>query len=135
MIIVAFLTILFGMIDLGIGVFRYNMVSHAARQGARLAIVHGSLATSGWQGGPWGPGTVGPVALSDSSAPAAAVGATVVGLDKTQAQMTITWLDGKNEADNRVRVTVTYPYRPFVTFIFGSPTYTLTATSTMIIAH
>ncbi len=135
MIIIALLTIVFGMIDLGSGAFRYNMVCHAARQGARLAIVHGSLAKSGYQGGPWGPATFGPVALNDSSAQATAMSTRVGGLDLSQAQMTITWPDGSNDAENRVRVTVTYPYRPIMTFIFGSPTITLTATSTMTIAH
>ena len=67
-LIMVFLTIILGMIDLGMGVFRSNLVSQLARQGARMAIVHGSKAPSGWQGGPWGPSAYGPVSLNDSGA-------------------------------------------------------------------
>src|SRR5947208_2891308 len=50
----AFMSLMFGMLDLGTGVLRNHMISEAARQGARQAAVHGSLAPSGWNGGPWG---------------------------------------------------------------------------------
>ena len=52
------MTLCLGMLDLGIGVFQYHIVSEAARQGARQAIVHGQMAPAGWNGGPWGPSTI-----------------------------------------------------------------------------
>lgn len=135
LVVLTFLTIILGMIDLGNGVFRYKLVSQLARQGARQAIVHGSQAPAGWQGGPCWPATHGPVALNGSAAPEQALAPYASGLDTAQAQLTVTWLDGNNQAESRVRVTVTCPYQPIMTFIFGNPTYTLTATSTMTIAH
>src|SRR5438067_10755530 len=51
-----FLTLVFGMIDLGIGVLRYHIVAEAARQGARIAIVHGNVTPPGGRPlSPWGP--------------------------------------------------------------------------------
>ena len=50
-----FLTLTMGILDLGVGVFRYHIVSQAARQGARRAAVHGELATAI---GVWGPNTI-----------------------------------------------------------------------------
>src|SRR5262245_26201074 len=50
-VIFVFLILVFGMMDLGIGVARNNALSQAARQGVRQAIVHGRLAPSGWNGG------------------------------------------------------------------------------------
>ena len=54
-ILPVFLLLIFGMIDVGMGVFRNNLLSEAARHGARQAIVHGAFAPTGWDGGPWGP--------------------------------------------------------------------------------
>ena len=39
--VIAFLTLLFGMIGFGIAVYDYNFVSDAAREGTRYASVHG----------------------------------------------------------------------------------------------
>ena len=41
-----FVTLVFGMIDLSIALFRKHVASEAARQGARIATVHGYLAPS-----------------------------------------------------------------------------------------
>ncbi len=43
-ILPVFLTLILGMLDLSTGVFRHQLVSQAARQGVRRAIVHGKLA-------------------------------------------------------------------------------------------
>ena len=72
--ITALLMLALGAIDLGMAVFRQNVLSHAARQGVRQAAVHGRLARSGWKGGPWGPNadtnyTYGPVAATDADRP------------------------------------------------------------------
>jgi Flp pilus assembly protein TadG len=133
--LLTFLTLVLGMLDLALGVLHYHCVSQAARQGARLAIVHGSMAPSGWNGGPWGPAAYGPVAGNNSTPLATALAPYLAGLDASQARVSAQWPDGSNEPESRVRVTVTYPYRPMITFIFGRPTYTLSATSTMIITH
>jgi Flp pilus assembly protein TadG len=135
LVMVVFLTLILGTLDLGLGVFRNNTLSQAARQLARQAVVHGSLSQEVTT--PWGPSTYGPVAANDTGAIATALQPYLVGMDPANVTVTVTWLDGGNapDQDQRVRVTLSVPYQPMMTFIFGNPTYTLTATSTMYIAH
>ena len=40
-----------------------------------------------------------------------------------------------NKPGSAVTVTVTIPYRPLMTFIFGAPTFNLSGSSRMYIAH
>jgi hypothetical protein len=138
-ILFVFIMLTFGMLDLGIGVLRYHILANAARQGARSAIVHGERAAAL---GPWGTGTI--------DVPATSAGVPIVGgvtadgskygiqyflagCDMANTQIKAEWLDGSNAYGKRVRVTVTSPYRPFMTF-FLVPT-TIKAVSTMQIAH
>ncbi len=62
-VLMLFLTVTVGMLDLGREVFLYHVLNNAARQGARRAIVHGQLATVE---GVWGPTKIGPVLASTS---------------------------------------------------------------------
>ena len=128
-----FLMLIMGLLDLGIGVYRYNLVCQAARQGARQAIVHGALAPS--QIGSWGPATYGPTPASGSNAIAVALQPYLTGIEPSTVTIKYQWLDGDNQFGHRVQVTVTYSYKPMMTFIFGSPTYNLGTVSTMRIAH
>ncbi len=134
-VILPFLIITLGMIDLGTAVFRHHVVSQAARQGVRKAIVHGSLAPSGWNGGKWGPAKFGPVAATDTDPKAQAIAPYLSGLDTSATNVTMEWLDTSNLAEKRVRVTVSTTWTPAVTFIFGGLTRTLSASATMPIAH
>lgn len=142
-VLLTFLTLVLGMLDLGLGVARYNSLAHAARQGARQAIVHGSMAN---RLGVWGPATVGPFSLSatppsivlpstDAADIAAFIQPTLVHFNPVEVTVTVAWPEGDNEFGKAVTVTLSAPYRPMMTFIFGNPTITLTAESTMSIAH
>lgn len=132
-VVFVFLVLVLGMLDLGLGVFRYNTFAQAARQGARQAIVHGSMAD---RLGTWGPAPYSGLA-SDAHPIAAAIRPSLAGSDLSEITIQAEWPDGGNDVseDHRVRVTVSGPYRPMMTFIFGSPTITLRASSTMAIAH
>ena len=132
-VLMIFLTMVLGMIDLAIGVFRFNVLSQAARQGVRQAIVHGAMAD---RLGSWGPGAYSGTA-ADGSPIAQAIQPILAGFDLTEVTITAEWLDGGNKVseDHRVRVNVSTPYQPMMTFIFGNPTFTLEASSTMAIAH
>jgi len=131
LILLLFLTLVLGMLDLGIGVFRYNLLAQAARQGARQAIVHGSLAD---RLGPWGPQSYS--GRGDDSHPIAdAVRPSLTAFDPSEVGIQADWIDGDNQFEQRVCVAVSAPYQPIMTFIFGSPTFTLQGTSTMPIAH
>src|SRR3954454_10658349 len=80
-VLMVFLTLIFGMLDLAIAVFRRHLISEAARMGARQAAVHGSLAPSGWNGGPWGPAAFGPVAATSTDVKVAAITPYLGGMD------------------------------------------------------
>ncbi|HEU5116479.1 MAG TPA: TadE/TadG family type IV pilus assembly protein [Isosphaeraceae bacterium] len=132
-----FVTLIIGTVDLGIYVFRIHVVQQATRQGARAAIVHGSLASSTWNGGPWGPTTYGPVTVSGNTSDprVSAISRFLSGVDTSKVQVTYEWPDGSNLAEKRVRVTVTTSWTPIFASIFGAGTQTITSQSTMLIAH
>ncbi len=130
-----FMTLCLGMLDLGIGVFQYHIVSEAARQGARQAIVHGQMAPASWNGGSWGPSAINSKADATGIPLVTGIQPYLVGIDLSQATIKAQWLDGGNAPDQRVSVTVTSTYQPCITFIFADTTYSLSATSTMPIAH
>lgn len=129
-----FLMVTSGILDLGIGVFRYHILAQAARQAARRAIVHGSNAA---KLGPWGWTTI-DVAASDNGTPIVdgtgdGIQSLLVGCDLANTRIKLEWLDGSNAPNKRVRATVATPYVP-VTLLFLHP-LTLQAASTMPIAH
>ena len=128
----AFMMLLLGMLDLGLGVMRHNTLSHAARQGARQAVVHGSLSSS-----PWGSSAYGPVTADTNAAIPNAIRPHLTGMPPAEVNVSATWPDGGNaqEHQHRVQVTVNYAYTPMLTYIFGNFSVTLSATSTMYIAH
>jgi Flp pilus assembly protein TadG len=135
-----FTTLVLGMFDLGLAAFRQQLVSRAARQGARLAIVHGQSAPSGFNGGTWGTATISTYANA-SGIPIVtglASSGALNGLNASQTQVLVEWIDGNNDPEaerNRVRVTVTTPYQPMYSFILGGTAYTLSAASVMTVAH
>ena len=131
-----FLVTTMGMLDLGVGVYRYHLIAQAARFGARRAIVHGEMAS---QLGSWGPATI-DVAATASEEPIVdgaedGIQPMLIGCDLSQSRIRVEWLDGSNGFEDRVRVTVTSPYTPLFLFILSNTTINLTASSTMRIAH
>lgn len=135
-ILMTFLVLTMGMLDMGIGVFRYHIVAQAARFGARRAIVHGDRAT---QLGSWGTATI-DVAANANGIPIVdgvddGIAPMLVGCDLSQTRILVEWLEGGNSFEQPVRVTLTSPYTPLFSFIFPITTIELTASSTMGIAH
>jgi hypothetical protein len=133
-ILAVFLTLTMGMLDLGIGVFRYHIVANAARHGARQAIVHGQMATSL---GVWGPSSID--VYADASSPILdgpkGIRKLLIGCNLSATRVQVDWPNGANGIERQVRVTVTSPYQPIMLFIFPSTVKNLTASSTMEIAH
>lgn len=128
-VLMVFLLLVFGMLDLGIMVTRSQSLSEAARNGAREAIVHGEYAIS-----PLGPSSLTCVA-SDSNAIADKIRPQLLLMDPAQVRINATWPDGGNEINQRVHVRVEADFTPIMTFIFGAPTWTLHGDSEMYIAH
>ena len=135
LVLPVFLALVLGTIDLAVAVSRSNTLSHAARQGARHSMVHGSLATTGSTGGPWGPAPIDEPATAAGVPAVDAVRPMLANCPLDESRVRVEWPDGSNAPGKRVRVTVTTTYRPMVTFLFGNPAIRLTASSTMPIAH
>lgn len=133
-IMIAFLLLIFGIIDLGRGVFRFNQLSQAARYGARQAIVHGFLAPSGWNGGAWGPSAVDVKADAEGNPIVEALKPALVHCELAKTRIQMVWLDSNNALESRVRVTISCPFQPVLSSFFGGA-INLSATSTMTIAH
>jgi len=127
-----FLVLILGTFDFGLATYRYNTLSQAARQGARQAAVHGELAAPAMS--IWGPGTYTGTA-ADGSQQAQAVSPMLAGFALSTVTIRVEWIDGGNKIQQHVRYTVSTPYRPIVGSLFGGTTYTLSAASTMPIAH
>lgn len=128
-VLMVFLLLVFGMIDLGVMVARSQSLAEAARNGARASIVRGEFAQS-----PLGPTAISGVA-ADSNPVADALRQQLVLMDPKEVRISVTWPDGGNKFNQRVHVTVSADFTPIMTYIFGSPTWTLHGDSEMRIAH
>lgn len=128
----ALTTLMLGMVDMGVGVFRMHVISEAARQGARQACVHGNTPTNLLA--QWGPSTV---SLAGNSTDPKVTGLQpyLPGLDLSSVTIQYQWPDGNNNVESRVQVTVSTTWTPVLTSIFGASAYTMSASSTMPIAH
>ena len=59
-----------------------------------------------------------------------------LGFDAIEAMLAQSqWIDGDNDVEHRVRVTVSSTYQPMFAFVFGGRDIPLSASSTMPIAH
>jgi Flp pilus assembly protein TadG len=147
-----FLTLVFGMLDVGGALFRNHVACEAARQAARNAIVHGYLSPRYSTMKAWGPTPSYYPAPTSRSLYSSSTSCTVraddpsdelagtikpylAGLDPATVTVRIEWPDGDNDPGNRVKVTVTAPYRTISLFHFGDHTITLVGSSTMTIVH
>ena len=114
-----FITIFLAIMEFGMGVFTYNFVSYAAREGSRYASTRGSQCTS-----PCTPATPDTVQTMIRNQ--------VVALDPSQVAVNTTW-NASNIPGNTVTVNVSYPIKPLLGFLLGN--ITVAATSTMMIAQ
>ena len=107
-----FFTVLFGIMEFGRAVWTYGTAAHAAREGARYAIVRGSE--------------------SGRAASAGDVANYVQGMATGITEMTVTttWQPDNNPG-SVVQVRVDCPFRPVLPMI---PSITLTSTSRMVIS-
>lgn len=119
--VVICLTLLLFLLDGSRVLWHYITVSHAARAGARYAIVHGANS----------PAPVGP---NNYAALVAHVQHSAVGLKPDTLVVTAHW-PTNNRPGSIVTVRVTYRVRPVIgLFWFGRP-LTLSASSTMVIQN
>lgn len=126
------ITTLFFILEMGLTVVRYNILSAAARAAAREAIVHGSRSSP--ERTPWGPAEVSGNA-GDGSAPALIAAPYLVTLNPADVSLKVTWPDGDNRAGDRVRVSLHYVATPRIPLLDLPSLYDLHAESTMQIVH
>jgi Flp pilus assembly protein TadG len=113
-----FLTMLFGLVEIGRVLFTYTTIVTAARVGVRYAIVHG-----GNRNPPSGPGN------DPTDVVSVVTNLTAIGGLTTANILTpiVTYPDGKNTVGSQVKVTVTYPYTSLISI--APLNITLTSTS------
>ena len=133
LVLIVFLLLVLGMMDLAIGIFRSSVLAQAARTAAREVIVHGELASVL---GVWGPVDVGTVSVEQLAHPIKpTIALSLSGMDPNEVLVGVQWLDNSNVLGARVRVRLEHGYTPISTFIFGSPEIPLVGSSTMTISH
>jgi Flp pilus assembly protein TadG len=111
-------TLIFWVFEMVSMVYTYSVLSDAAKEGVRYAIVRGS-----------------DVAVAEQVSPTATTGLIndVTGYAKMSlhdvSAITVTpeFPDGDNAATDRVKVTVSYKYLPYISLPFTAPTITTTA--------
>ena len=130
-IILVFLALVLGMIDLAIMVTRVQTLAQAARSGSRAVMVRGEYANLL---GPQGPTAFNGTA-NDNHPIAQAVRNQLILMTPANVRLNVIWPEGSNEVGRRVRVTASADFTPLMTFIFGSPTWTLTGSSEVYVAH
>lgn len=115
-VVVIFFMVIFGIIDLGRGLFMYHHVGNAAREGSRFAIVHGSTSLS-------------PASATDVSDYVKSISP----LDANNVIVTTTW-DPDNMPGSRVKVQVQYNFISILPIWFGSG-IPMASTSQMVISY
>jgi Flp pilus assembly protein TadG len=90
-----FLSVLYGIMEFGRIVASYNIISGAAREGARYAMVHGSASGS----------------VATASDVESVVRNWAIGLDTSSVVVTTTWTPG-NAPGNNVKVKASYVVTP-----------------------
>ena len=119
------LVLVFGIIELTVFVYTYNVLADAAKEGVRYAVVHGTGVGAANCSGPGGLG----VTCTDSTGTnvqATVSRYTTLSLhDSTAMTVTPTYPDSSSVAPSRVRVTIAYNYQPI--FGFGLSSVTVNA--------
>ena len=113
-----FLLLTVGLMEFARGVWTYTTVSHAARAGARYAVVHGGS-------NPVGDGDTSIVDYVKQNA---------VGLSASDVTVAATY-DTTNEKGNIVQVKVSYPFRFAAGLLVSQSTIQMGSTTRMVIMN
>ena len=113
MVIVVVFTVVFWIFELGWLMYTYAVMADAANEGVRYAIVHSGADPTGTQ-------------TKVQTFAAASMH------DVTAISIAVTAPDGSYTPPNRVRVTVTYAYVPFLPKYIGAATMTTYAEGRMV---
>jgi len=115
--------LVFGVLELMLLVYTYNVLADSAKEGVRYAIVHGTSSAN--CSGPGGGG----VTCSDSAGANVQSAVTSYALysfhDTSAMTVTVTYPESSSDEPGLVLVRISYPYQPF--FGLGWPTVTVKA--------
>jgi len=115
--------LIFGILELILLVYTYNVLADSAKEGVRYGIVHGT--NSATCSGPGG----GSVSCADTGATNVQTAVTNYARyslhDTTQMTVTVSYPDSSSAVPSRVQVQISYPYQPF--FGLGWPSVTVRA--------
>jgi Flp pilus assembly protein TadG len=117
LILPLFFLMVFGALDFGRGIWAYNTIAYASREGVRYAVVRGSKSQT-------------PASASDIRQ---TVVAKAVGLDPSKLTVTVTWLPNNTPGSN-VKVQAQFNFVPIVPLL-NLGTITLSSSSNMVIAN
>lgn len=105
-------------------VYTSNVMGDAAKEGVRYAIVRGSTGSASCNDA----NTTGKCSADPFGVAAVVTNYARASLhDVSAITITVNYVDGTNDPPNRVKVTVTYTYVPYVNLPFFHPTLTTTA--------
>ena len=141
LVLLAFLTLVLGMMDLAIGIFRSAVLAQTARTAVREAVVHGELAIAWDSTDPpvssvWGPGSIPKTTVQDLAHDIKhTIASSLVGIDPSEVYVQVQWPDNSNAIGDRVYVRLDHAYTPVCGFIFGQIEIPLVGSSTMQITH
>jgi Flp pilus assembly protein TadG len=112
LILMLLLTVLFGVIEVGMMILTYTTLATATRAGARYAVVHGADCT-----GVCGQSSPDPLIGSVGVSNAVKDLTTAAGLVTANLTVTVTYPNGNNSIASPVQVTAAYAYTPIVSFL------------------
>ena len=121
--VIGFLVIfIVGILEVSLFLYNYAVLTDAAKEGVRYAIVHGSSGTNpAGDGGPCGTTTSGGVFAAVQAYAASSIH------NLSNMSVNVCYSDSSNTPGNRVQVTVSYPYSPL--FLTNWATIPISATS------
>lgn len=127
-------TLILGCIDFSIAAFRSESLNHLAHRVGRAAIIHGTYAPTGINGGPWGPTGV-TTHLNSSDTIATVAKNYGAGLKASAVSVHVTWPNGDNKPGSPVAVETSMSWSPMFLESMGFGVFTLRGKSYQIIQH
>lgn len=117
-VVVVFLLLTLGLMDFARGIWAYNSLCHAVREGVRYAIVHGSNSKD----------------PADKAAIEAVVWGQLPQFEPEDVDVDPVWSDPEKKQGSRVTITGQYDFEPIIVF-FAGVTIPLSSTTQMVISY
>jgi hypothetical protein len=111
-----FVFMMIGVLDFGLVVLRQNSLDAAARRVARAAVVRGARSPDSQA---WGPQRF-VSRVSSSTAIASTAREVLVSIEPRSAVVEVSWPDGGNEPEQRVRVRLGYRHTSMFPVFYGT---------------